>query len=224
MYNYFAKYYDTLMADFPYDIWESFVLENLDNKHQLIDIGCGTGTLLKRLEKHNYSGYGLDISIEMLVIAQEKCKSFKFFEYDISEPLLINKEMAITCFVDSINYITKQEEVVSFFKNVYDGLAEGGKFLIDYHTVKKINEVFVGHEEYQELDDCEFFWDSVKGPFENSCLHKLEFVSEGGSYYEEHVQISFGDDFYINALKEVGFNVQIDSRSDEMRIFAICNK
>lgn len=224
MYNYFAKYYDTLMTDFPYDIWESFVYENLDNKYPVYDIGCGTGTLLKRIEEKGYFGCGLDISLEMLTIARDKCKKFKFYEHDITEDLKLDHVMNVTCFVDSINYITSREEVINFFKSIYNGLAKGGKFLIDFHTEYKINEVFVGYEEYQELEDCEFDWQSVKGPLPNSCKHILAFTGKHGTYVEEHVQVSFGDDFYIQVLKDCGFDVKIDPRSDEMRIFAIAYK
>ena len=40
----------------------------------VLDMGCGTGTILYRLsEKHNFNGYGIDVEEKMLEQAKKKC-------------------------------------------------------------------------------------------------------------------------------------------------------
>ena len=46
----------------------------------VLDIGCGTGTILKRLsDKADITGYGTDISERMITEAKKKCPQMKFF-------------------------------------------------------------------------------------------------------------------------------------------------
>ena len=46
---------------------------------QVLDLGCGTGTVLHRLsEQHRFSGYGIDIEERMLEQARRKCSDMQF--------------------------------------------------------------------------------------------------------------------------------------------------
>jgi len=51
----------------------------LQPKAVVLDVGCGTGTILKRLaDKSNIEGYGTDIAENMIIEAKKKCPQMDF--------------------------------------------------------------------------------------------------------------------------------------------------
>ena len=55
----------------------------LSPNDKILDIGCGTGTILKRLsDKCNIDGYGIDIEEEMIQQAKQKCPQMQIFKCD----------------------------------------------------------------------------------------------------------------------------------------------
>ncbi len=81
-YTGFAQVYDIFMDDVPYDEWAGY-LTGLLQKHGIkgglvLELGCGTGKITRRLALEGYDMIGIDNSEEMLEIARER-------EYD-NEP------------------------------------------------------------------------------------------------------------------------------------------
>lgn len=70
-YEQFAYIYDELMQDVPYDQWVDWVKAYVPTGSTIADIGCGTGTATLALAAH-YEMLGIDLSEEMLEVAQEK--------------------------------------------------------------------------------------------------------------------------------------------------------
>lgn len=95
IYTDFARVYDELMDNTPYEMWcerldrliaaygvskpERDVEGILDSERNLVvDLGCGTGTLTEMLYQKGYDCIGVDNSEEMLNIAMDK-KAEKWF-------------------------------------------------------------------------------------------------------------------------------------------------
>lgn len=89
IYTDFARVYDELMDNTPYDMWCDRLDELitaygvskptrdaegiLDSERNLVvDLGCGTGTLTELLYNKGYDCIGVDNSEEMLNIAMDK--------------------------------------------------------------------------------------------------------------------------------------------------------
>lgn len=89
IYTDFARVYDELMDNTPYEMWcnrldqliASYGVSRptrdaegiLDSERNLVvDLGCGTGTLTELLYQKGYDCIGVDNSEEMLGIAMEK--------------------------------------------------------------------------------------------------------------------------------------------------------
>lgn len=81
-YTGFAQVYDIFMDNVPYDEWTEY-LTGLLREHGVMDglvleLGCGTGKLTRRLAGKGYDMIGIDNSEEMLEIAREA-------QYDIDD-------------------------------------------------------------------------------------------------------------------------------------------
>jgi SAM-dependent methyltransferase len=75
-YTGFAQVYDIFMDNVPYDAWTDYLaglLQEYGVKEGLVlELGCGTGKVTRRLALKGYDMIGIDLSDEMLEIAREK--------------------------------------------------------------------------------------------------------------------------------------------------------
>lgn len=105
----------------------------------ILDVGCGNGNMLKKLQDRGYRAEGIDLSQEMVSISQKKgvkasCKDIADVEgrYD-----------AVIAVADVLNYIPK-EFLKDFLKKVQERLKKGGVFLCDINTKFGFSEVADG--------------------------------------------------------------------------------
>src|SRR5690625_3828489 len=78
-YQNLATVYDYFMEGAPYDDWVHFAKKAFKtygkNIHSVVDLGCGTGEISIRLRKNGFDMTGIDLSADMLAIAEEKARS-----------------------------------------------------------------------------------------------------------------------------------------------------
>jgi ubiquinone/menaquinone biosynthesis C-methylase UbiE len=86
VYKAFAEYYDAYVADFEADF--EIYLRMIKPGLKVLEIGCGTGRVLKPLLESGASIIGVDISHEMLVLARNKLGGF----YDKNETARLLRE------------------------------------------------------------------------------------------------------------------------------------
>src|SRR5699024_11414375 len=68
-YKTFAEVYDILNYDMPYNLWLDIINEVKGDASSILDIGAGTGEILKMLQAKRK--LGIDNSEEMIKIARE---------------------------------------------------------------------------------------------------------------------------------------------------------
>ena len=140
-YKSFSYYYDEIMELIEYDGWVNLTKKYLTPKAKILDLACGSGTLAISLANDGYNVSGLDLSKEIIAVAKEKMitnhvqidfgiKDMTNFAYD--EPFDV-----ITCYFDSVNFLTK-DEVQLMMNSVYNNLKEGGYFIFDLFTLSKM--------------------------------------------------------------------------------------
>ncbi|MCL2869489.1 class I SAM-dependent methyltransferase [Candidatus Saccharibacteria bacterium] len=102
---------------------------NIKPGDKVLDVACGTGTLLKMLgDRYKIDGYGVDISNNMVKVAQQKNPSFHFTVATASD-LSIAKD-------NSISLIT--------VSSAYHHFPDTGKFLREaYHVLKPGGAIFI---------------------------------------------------------------------------------
>ncbi|MBM6619228.1 class I SAM-dependent DNA methyltransferase [Bacillus suaedaesalsae] len=244
-YQHFAHFYDLLMKDVPYERWVTYfknhTIELKANSH-LLDLACGTGTLSVPFSKMGLNVTGVDLSTEMLSVADEKARKenlpITFLEMNMTEISGIGMFDYIVCFCDSLNYLESEEEIVSAFKGVYDSLDANGMFMFDVHSIQKMENIFKDQTFVNNDDDVSYIWNCFEGEYPFSVEHELTFFvrDEATNLYdrfdEVHMQRTFPIQQYEKWLREVGFTSIVISSdfeatlNDEQneRIFFCCQK
>lgn len=221
-YGRFADVYDALMESANYDRWarylESFLREAYPDtdaeRLDILDCACGTGSLSVRLAIEGYRVTGLDISGDMLRVAQEKARAsglhIAFIRQDMREIALHRPVDAIVCACDGVNYLLSEAELAAFFTTAYKALRPGGCFLFDVSTLYKLEHV-LGNATYgEDTRDCTYLWKNCYDPESRLCEMRLNFfVPDGQRRYERfderHVQRAHTDAEIRSALSKAGF-------------------
>lgn len=167
-YSVFANYYDYLMLDVNYDAWVERIIKPIKAHHPkgrvLVDLACGTGNISNRLARKGYMVTGIDISEEMLMIAQDKAYEknirIQYLRQNMVQFKVHRKADLVTCICDGLNYLLTEQEVQSFFKNASSQLNEGGLLVLDISTPYKYSHV-LSKKTIAELDDqVSFIWEN----------------------------------------------------------------
>lgn len=220
-YSEFANLYDALMMDVPYDEWVHFI--HLQSKKygiegkKILDLACGTGEVSVRLAAEGYAVTGVDLSGDMLAVAEEKAGrqgvSLFLVEQDMSRLEDLGQFDIICIFCDSLNYLSSEKEVVSTFDRVFLHLKPGGLLLFDVHSLYKMNELFKNQTYAYNGEDISYIWHCFEGEQPYSVEHELTFFeldSVSGHYrrYDElHFQRSFSVEQYKAWLLDSGFEI-----------------
>ena len=213
-YENFARVYDALMDNVPYEEWAQFILNLLQDRKitegLVLELGCGTGKMMTLLGKAGFDMIGVDNSVEMLQIAREKTsQDFLYLLQDMREFELYGTVKAVISVCDSVNYITKKEELRKVFQLVNNYLDPEGLFIFDFNTEYKYRELIGETVIAEDREDVSFIWFNEYD--EESHLNDIDlkvFVQEEGDIYqkfqEEHIQRGYTLDEIKQLLEESG--------------------
>jgi SAM-dependent methyltransferase len=141
-YNLFAKFYDQAMGNRENTAEQinQFIKAVNPQAKTLLELGCGTGGVLKHLAK-NYQVSGLDLSDGMLTIAKKQLTKVNFYHQSMVDFKITEHFDVIICIFDSINHLTKWNDWKKVFKNAHHHLTDNGIFIFDINTKKKLDRV-----------------------------------------------------------------------------------
>lgn len=182
-YTGFAQVYDIFMDNVPYDNWTEYLtglLQEYGVKDGLVlELGCGTGKVTRRLALKGYDMIGIDLSDEMLEIAREKEYSddswteaaepegdlngrnpILYLQQDMREFELFGTVSAVVSICDSMNYITSEEDLIKVFQLVNNYLDPGGLFIFDLNTEYKYKNLLGDATIAENREDCSFIWEN----------------------------------------------------------------
>ena len=172
-YKSFSYYYDEIMEVIEYDGWVELTKKYLSLDSTILDLACGSGTFAISLANNGYKVKGLDLSREIIEVAKEKMKT-NHVEIDFQVKDMTNFKYdeqfdVITCFFDSVNFLTK-DEVAKMMECVYNNLKDGGYFIFDLFTLSKM-KVFNNTTITDTLSFAKYRWKmKVKN---NTIFHKI---------------------------------------------------
>ncbi len=134
-YKRFAKFYDMYVQDFMKDIPAYFKI--CEGAEEIIEIGSGTGRLLKPLLDSGHRMTGVDISDAMMSIAEKKLSSYnedgmlKLIKHNFTKSSISKQFDRVLVTFYTFNYITREYDQLSFLKNVFESMKPNGIIAID---------------------------------------------------------------------------------------------
>jgi len=140
IYDRLARIYDEIWASVSLrylPIIKSLLRDRQVLQGHLLDLACGTGTLLQYLARDGHYVYGLDRSSRMIAAAQKKTAGYRnifLTIQDMSAIGLNEKFNSVTCLFDSLNYITSESKLQQMFDEVARVLDTEGFFLFDFNS------------------------------------------------------------------------------------------
>ncbi|HEX3567215.1 MAG TPA: class I SAM-dependent methyltransferase [Acidimicrobiales bacterium] len=141
-YERFSSFYDAVMDD-PgprADQVASWIDRYLPDASSLLELGCGTGSILARMPPA-LSLTGLDRSPEMLAVARGKVPAARLVEADMTYFSLEESFDAVVCVFDSLNHLLSFADWQSMFAAVHQHLSEDGLFIFDVNTLGELRRL-----------------------------------------------------------------------------------
>lgn len=136
----YSKYYDLLYADKDYDgeveYVHDLITENSNDAQTILDMGCGTGIHADLLSNKGYKVHGIDLSEDMLKIANQKIKGkedrLQFNQSNIQDLNLNKKFDVVVSLFHVMSYQNSNIELIKAFQVAKDHLTAGGIFIFDF--------------------------------------------------------------------------------------------
>ena len=131
--KHFSPYYDSYIKDFSADL--ALYLKACSSHDRIVEIGCGSGRILKCLLDAGHPVTGVDISVEMLARAQTKLEGYihkgllTLINHDFTNaPLKGAFSLELVSYF-TFNYVLDHPD--RFLKNLFDSIFPHGTILID---------------------------------------------------------------------------------------------
>ena len=215
-YTALAGSYDRLTADVDYGKWADYAQRHFRRLKRpvetVLELGCGTGSLTRLLARRGYAVTAIDLSPDMLAVADQKCEGLGvlFLCQDMSRLTLLEPADAVVSCLDSVNYVTRPAALRRTFRRVYRALAPGGLFLFDAKTPPALEGA--DGQTYLDEDDGLFcVWRGEYFPKRRVCGYGLDLFIRGadggwsrGSEYHEEYAYTMGE--LDGFLREAGFS------------------
>ena len=215
-YEALAASYDRLTNDVDYratvDFYRDILAQEGLHPRTAVDLACGTGTVSLLLARQGLNVTGVDLSEEMLTMAQQKAEGLenppRFVRQSLQELTLPRGVDLAVCALDSLDYITDPQDCAEAIRRVYRALNPGGIFIFDVNTPEKLRAMD-GQVFLDEDDDVYCVW---RGEFDeqtNICSYGMDLFQRQGRLwrrsFEEHREYAYSAEQLTGFLKAAGF-------------------
>ena len=220
-YEALAASYDRLTNDVDYGATVAFYREILAQEglhpRTAVDLACGTGSVSVLLAQQGLRVTGVDLSEEMLTVAQQKAGNLdnppRFVRQSLQNLVLPRGVDLAVCALDSLDYITDPKDCAEAIRRVYRALNPGGIFIFDVNTPEKLRAMD-GQVFLDEDDDVYCVW---RGEFDektNICSYGMDLFQRQGRLwqrsFEEHREYAYSEAQLTGYLKAAGFtNIRV---------------
>ena len=208
-YGAFASVYDMMQYDVDYENWIEALHELAKESHvkHVLELACGTGTIGLGLAQKGYIVEGLDISEDMLTLAQSKASEMgtkmRFYHQDMICFNTKKQYDLIFSMCDGINYIVKPSDLNDVFKNVHQHLSENGLFIFDVSSEYKLGQV-IGNNTFAETFENEaYIWENEYDEASKCLNFSLTLFKEQGGHYNRFEEFHEQRAYDIETLKKL---------------------
>ncbi len=186
------------------------------------DLGCGSGILARVMSDLGYDVLGVDLSPDMLALAQENAPRARFRNESLVDAA-IPPSVAVSAIGEALNYATDPRAgltaTTDVAQRVFDALAPGGVFLFDVATPGR-NLGLEVRERIHDHDD----WTLMMRATETDnrldrriTIFSLEPDGHWSRIDEHHVVHLYAPDELRSALEHIGFEVEMRDKYGEDR-------
>jgi SAM-dependent methyltransferase len=213
-YGELATIYERFMVDAPYDAWMQWLDTHIPDLSRctVADLGCGTGTLTRRLAQRAWRVMGIDASDAMLAVAAERalaeqvrvewlCQDLRELRLPAPADLLVS-----TC--DSFNYLLSPTDLGLALAAAYRNLKPGGWLCFDVLGPARLVALKAGLS-YELDDDAAVLFESTVGEGGEITYEVHAFIRlDNGDYrriQERHRQQFFSAADLAEQLAQIGF-------------------
>ncbi len=126
---------------------------------KILDVACGEGSLAVALAEEGYQVTGIDQSMQMIELAQDRALAadvnVDFRVEDMRSLPFVGEFDLVTCFFDSLNYMLAVSDLQEAFLGAFRALRPGGYYIFDMNTVYGLAVDWMRQETYiqNETDD-----------------------------------------------------------------------
>ncbi len=213
-----ATFYDRLMtvdytekARYWLDLFARF---RCARPQTLLDVACGSGNLTVPLADAGIEMIGVDLSADMLALAQAKRPDVLFLQQDMRAIELDRTVSGAVCGLDSINHLRRTADVAAVFEGMYQAIEPNGLFVFDVNTPYKHRQVLGDNAFVFEQDSFVCVWQNrlIERTIEVDMW--LDFFVEGadGRYdrLSDHVrERAYSETTLRRLLNDAGFEVLV---------------
>ncbi|MBV5320176.1 MAG: class I SAM-dependent methyltransferase [Sulfuricurvum sp.] len=136
----YSQYYDLLYSDKDYsrevNYIDKLIKAHTDKALTLLDMGCGTGKHAELLCEKGYRVHGIDLSTEMLNIAEQrrqgKEENLIFSHSNITELNLDKTFDVVVSLFHVMSYQNSNQDLIKAFEVAKKHLKDGGIFIFDF--------------------------------------------------------------------------------------------
>ena len=245
-YEFLAQIYDALMKEVDYEAWTEYNLELIlaqgEKPLNILELGCGTGNITVELLEKGYEVVGIDISEEMLEIAEEKTEEYGdkiiLIEQDITAlDFDIYEIDTVIAANDTFNYILEKEKIRQLLAYLYPRLKNGGQLVFDISSKYKLRHTLGGNTFGESFENMAYLWENYYDEALEQVFMEINIFEKQGELYERltesHVQKAYEMNEIEAMLKEAGyrniriysdFNFEENIPREAQRIFFSCVK
>ena len=215
-YEALAASYDRLTNDVDYEATVNFYEEILRQEglkpRTAVDLACGTGSVAAILARRGLRVTAVDMSEEMLTVAQQKTAEMENPPRFLCQPLqrlwLDRGVDLAVCALDSLDYITNPADCAEAIRRIYKALNPGGIFIFDVNTPEKLRAMD-GQVFLDEDDDVYCVWRGEFDEASNIFSYGMDlFQRRGGLWqrsFEEHREYAYSREQLTEYLRAAGF-------------------
>ena len=215
-YHDLAVSYDRLTNDVDYASIVAFYHQILQKEglrpRTAVDLACGTGSVALLLAQKGYGVIGVDMSEEMLTVANQRATALEnmpLFVCQMLQSLQLPRGVDLAvCALDGLDYILDPADCKEAIRRVYKALNPGGIFIFDVNTPEKLRAMD-GQVFLDEDDDVYCVW---RGEFDentNICSYGMDLFQRQGAVwhrsFEEHREYAYTTAQLTEFLKAAGF-------------------
>lgn len=148
IYGPYAERYDELSTDFvktlENDFRKKLLARFVPQGSRVLDLGCGTAATYSLLDSPK-AYVGVDISPQMLKVAQEKIPSDNIICYDLSRGLSkLEKQFdSAVSMYGSLSHLT-ESQLLNLLKDVYQSLRPSGTVVLDLMNKYSLERLMTG--------------------------------------------------------------------------------